>query len=446
MARRKHATALAIATVLAVGIAPAALGGASAFAATGPDAGPTARASTSTGAPDAGAAALASTGTVQQQGGPLVVASGEEGAVTTRVEVYVSQRIQGKVRARLLLPTQPNGAGDEDPAQYRPVTSSCAVNGGAFQDCPWDSPQNAAPLPDTDMAWKLTYDIRVDASHDAQYLGDVTATLEVLDENGNVTDRGPVAFRFVKGTPEAYLRTTVLARDKAGVLWQYPSGGRADQPLRARKRIGGGWNVYTAVASLNSRTAAGYGDLVALDRSGVLWYYEGSDNPDAPFKPRQKVATGWERYTALTSYGHGIVARDKDGVLWRFNVGGANAPVPLFESRTRIGGGWNVYDAIVAPPGGYDAAARDRAGVLWSYGAGYPVYKPRTRIGGGWNAYDALAWTGNLDGVSRDDLVARDKKGDLWLYQGAYDRDGSLLPTGTPRRIGWGWGIYDMIL
>ncbi|MEU6625265.1 hypothetical protein ABZ926_31565 [Streptomyces litmocidini] len=434
MARRKQATVLAIAAALAVGIAPSALGGASAVAATGPG---------------AGAAALASTGTVQQQGGPLVVAAGEEGAVTTRVEVYLSRYIQGKVRARLLLPTPPYDAGDEDLSdQYGSVTSTCAVNGGAFQPCSWDQPQYVTALPDADMNWKLTYDIRIDASSGAERFGDLTATLELFDENGLVTDRGPVAFRFVKGTPEANLRTTVLARDKSGVLWQYPSGGRTDQPLRARKRIGGGWNAYTAITSVSWRNAAGHGDLVALDRSGTLWYYEGSNNPDAPFKPRQKVATGWERYTALASYGHGLVARDRDGVLWRFNRGGASAPVPLFESRTRIGGGWNTYDTIAAPPSGYNAAARDRAGVLWAYGSGYPTYKPRIRVGGGWNTYDALAWTENLDGArSSADFIARDKAtGYLWLYQGFYNQDSVLVPVGPRTKIGWGWGIYDMII
>ncbi|MEE1814950.1 hypothetical protein PUR59_07985 [Streptomyces sp. SP18ES09] len=86
----------------------------------------------------------------------------------------------------------------------------------------------------------------------------------------------------VPDEPEPRLRTTILARDKAGVLWQYETSGRADQPLKARERIGGGWNVYTSLTSLGSRTAAGEGDLVARDRSGVLWYYEGSGTPTPP--------------------------------------------------------------------------------------------------------------------------------------------------------------------
>ncbi|WP_225803276.1 hypothetical protein [Streptomyces sp. NK15101] len=72
--------ALAIATALAVGVAPAALGGATAVA-----------------APAAVAGATAETGTVVQEGGPLVVPSGEEGAVTTRVTVTLPAGHAGPV-------------------------------------------------------------------------------------------------------------------------------------------------------------------------------------------------------------------------------------------------------------------------------------------------------------------------------------------------------------
>ncbi|MEU2115133.1 hypothetical protein ABZ567_05665 [Streptomyces sp. NPDC016459] len=425
--------AVVIATALVVGVAPASLGGATALAA------PT----------HVTGAAGASAGTVVQEGGPLVVPSGEEGPVTTRVKVAQYGATSERLQARLLLPSIEYAAGDEDHSFDTTITATCAVNGGAFQPCPWGSGDwgSVAVLPTTTTVNDLTYDIRLDASSSARKYGTVTATLEALSEEGVVHARGPVSFTFVQGTPEAYLRTTVLARDKAGVLWQYPSSGHADKPLRGRKRIGGGWNVYTSLTTLTHRTAAGEGDLVVRDKDGVLWYYEGSGNPDAPFKPRVRIGGGWNTYTAITGRGRGVVARDKDGVLWQYAPTYRNDSV-IFYPRRMVGGGWNAYTAITGRGAGYNAVARDTSGVLWSYGYGYAPsggpYGPRVKVGGGWNAYNALAWTQKLGGESYDELLARDGNGYLWLYQTVY-RDDVSIPT-TRKQIGWGWGIYDAIL
>lgn len=408
---------------------------------------------TATPAPPATTAATAATGavgSVVQEGGPLVVTSGEEGAVTARVKVALSHYTGGTMSARLLLPTLVLGAGDEGPA-YVTVTSTCAVNGGAFQPCSWDSASNVAPLPEVDTqpgySTVLTYDIRVDAGSHAALLGTVAATLEVADEDGRVTDRGPVSFQFVKGTPEAWLRTTVLARDTSGVLWQYESSGRPDKPaLRARTRIGGGWNIYTAVVPVTSRTAAGEGALMARDKDGVLWYYEASGNTAAPFKPRVRVGGGWNIYTALTGYATGLLARDKDGGLWRYPFHSSGDPAHVLDTRRSMGGGWNIYTAIAGQPQGYNPVARDKNGVLWAYTTGnwsYWGFEPRTRVGAGWNIYNTLTWTAALTGAGNN-LIARDTTGKLWAYDTAYRGD-NLIPT-TRKQIGYGWGIYNMIL
>ncbi|MFJ4873327.1 hypothetical protein [Streptomyces sp. NPDC088757] len=367
--------------------------------------------------------------------------------MTARVKVALSHYTGGKMRARLLLPTRPHEAGNELPS-YAYVASTCAVDGGAFQPCSWDSPHNVAPLPEVDTragySTTLTYDIRVDAGSYAAGLGIVTATLEVVDEAGKVTDRGPVSFQFVKGTPEAQLRTTVLARDTSGVLWQYETSGRADKPLKARTRIGGGWNIYTAIVPVTSRDAAGRGDLVARDKDGVLWYYEGSGNKAAPFKPRARVGGGWNRYTALTSYGIGLLARDKNGTLWRYSFTGASDPAYIFEGPINMGGGWNIYDTIVGGTQSHNPVARDKDGVLWAYASKFPGFTPRTRVGGGWNAYNSLAWTGNLTG-SGANLIARDTSGKLWAYDSVH-RGSHLVPVSARKQIGYGWDIYNTIL
>ncbi|WP_411107992.1 hypothetical protein [Streptomyces sp. c-19] len=426
--------ALTIATVLAVGVAPAVLGG------------------TATAAVplSAGAATASTTGTVVQEGGPLVVPSGEEGAVTTRITVTLPAGHTGPVKARLLLPTPTWELPDFDTPAYEPVTPTCSVNGGAFWSCPWDSPGNEVRFAAVEAATTVTYDVRVDADSRAAVMGNLTATFEVTDGAGTVIGSGPVTFQFVKGTPENYRRTTVLARDKAGVLWQYPSSGRDDKPLRARQRIGGGWNIYTSITSLTYRTAAGEGDLVARDMAGVLWYYQGSGDPAAPFKPRVRVGGGWNTYTAITGRNGGLVARDRDGVLWDYWPTHAENSSEIFAPRRRVGGGWNQYTALAGQGSGYNAVARDVSGVLWSYGNalenGTGPYSPRGRVGGGWNAYNTIAWAQDLNGTGHaDDLLARDKTGHLWLYE-TVDTNTGRVPLPTRKEIGWGWDIYDAIL
>ncbi|WP_435972094.1 hypothetical protein [Streptomyces sp. Qhu_M48] len=71
----------------------------------------------------------------------------------------------------------------------------------------------------------------------------------MTDEAGKVTDRGPVSFRFVRGTPEAYLRTTLLARDTSGKLWAYDSVYRDSRliPVWTRQQIGHGWGICNAI-------------------------------------------------------------------------------------------------------------------------------------------------------------------------------------------------------
>ncbi|MFD7960375.1 hypothetical protein ACFV5J_06125 [Streptomyces zaomyceticus] len=432
--------AVAIVVALAAGVAPAAPAGATAGAATPP--------------PTAGATAgeTTETGTVVQEGGPLVVPSGEE-VVTTRVTVTLPEGASGPVKARLLLPLTWEFAGDAWDF-HEDVKATCSVDGGAFQPCDWLQPAEGAnhgpyvaTLPAVEAATTHTYDIRIESGIGARRYGDVHGTLEVGAGGAPDLASGPVVFRFARNTPAAPLRTTVLARDKAGVLWQYESTGLHEKPLKSRARIGGGWNAYTSITSVGERTAAGEGDLVARDKAGVLWFYEGSGNPAAPFKPRVRVGGGWNAYTAISSRGwNGLMARDKAGVLWYYPPS-SGSPLAPFRPREAVDGNWNAYSTLVGRTLGGGIVARDTAGVLWSHREAWQNvgFMSRTRLGGGWNAYDRITYARNLAGSKRGDYLARDKAGHLWFYEGL-QRDGNLVPSPTRREIGWGWGIYDMIL
>ncbi|WP_274912750.1 VCBS repeat-containing protein [Streptomyces sp. WZ-12] len=143
------------------------------------------------------------------------------------------------------------------------------------------------------------------------------------------------------------------------------------------KRIGGGWNIYDRIMSPGNLAGQKQSDILARDKSGVLWMYMAYE--DGTLTGRYKVGGGWGQYTDIAGVG------DLDG------------------------------------DGYTDIVAKDRAGVLWLYKGNGRVgdgFQDRTRIGGGWNAYDHLVSVGDLDRDGRSDLLARDKTGALWLYKG----------------------------
>ncbi|MFF3602848.1 FG-GAP repeat domain-containing protein [Streptomyces sp. NPDC002463] len=196
---------------------------------------------------------------------------------------------------------------------------------------------------------------------------------------------------------------------------------------------GGGWNTYDRIVAPGNLAGSAYADLLGRDRTGVLWYYRGTGQALAP---RTKVGGGWQIYDKLTAgsdlTGDGrpdLLATDKSGVLWLYRATG-NEQAP-FAPRTKIGGGWGVYNQLTATgnlaggPAG-DLVARDNAGVLWLYlGKGDGTFAPRTRVSAGWNQYTDLVGIGDADKDGRADLIAVNHKGTtddiVEIYRGTGD-------------------------
>ncbi|WP_328946933.1 VCBS repeat-containing protein [Streptomyces sp. NBC_00250] len=188
------------------------------------------------------------------------------------------------------------------------------------------------------------------------------------------------------------------------------------------------------------------GDLHSYDTRQVLFDPGYGYQWDGTYRGR-----GWNAYDRILATGNldstphsDLVARDRTGVLWFYsNEGGTLA------KRTSIGGGWNAYDELAAGSdltgdGRPDLVATDRSGVLWLYKATGSANKPftaRKRIGGGWDAYNNVTAPGNLGGGTTGDLLARDKDGVLWLYLGK--GDGTFAPR---TKIGAGWGRMEHLV
>ncbi|MGW6883584.1 FG-GAP repeat domain-containing protein [Streptomyces goshikiensis] len=293
----------------------------------------------------------------------------------------------------------------------------------------------------------------------------------VVDTTSNIYTSGPsqrakTSFSTGSGAPRRlhYL----LARDGGGQLFRYWGDGE-DSLAGDRALIGGGWNTYDQLTKLTSVTeylsyrsdtpasvVAGTGEVVGRDASGVLWHYRRQFGAQSGFADRTRVGGGWDIYDQLIGAGDiyrdgkpDLLARDKAGVLWLYK--GTGNPGSPFQDRVRVGGGWNVYDQLIGSAdvtgdGRPDLLARDKAGVLWLYkGNDNPTvpFEDRTRIAGGWNVYDQFSLVGDITGDNRADLVARDAAGVLWLYKGNGKQP---VPFDDRTRVGSGWNTYGQLL
>ncbi|MEU7006045.1 N-acetylmuramoyl-L-alanine amidase [Streptomyces sp. NPDC046332] len=251
-------------------------------------------------------------------------------------------------------------------------------------------------------------------------------------------------------------RYNLLARDASGVLYQYQGTGSATAPFLTRYRVGSGWNMFNAITPMTALRADGTGDMVARDASGVLWYYQGTGNPSAPFKARLRTGGGWQIYDRILGARDlsgdsvpDLIAREKSGVLWFYK--GTGNPASPFAARVKVGGGWQTYNQLVSTgdlnaDGKADLVARDSAGNLWFYkgtGSATAPYAARTMVGSGWQTYNQLVGPSDLNADGKVDLVGRDGSGTLWFYKGT---GSATAPFAARTKVGSGWQIYNLIL
>ncbi|WP_225799124.1 VCBS repeat-containing protein [Streptomyces sp. NK15101] len=264
-----------------------------------------------------------------------------------------------------------------------------------------------------------------------------TASAAVQKPSGNAS-----AFA-AESTSDAQVNA-LYGVDSRGDMYGYAPNGEGG--LDARVYTGYGWSnakFITQVDQDHDGSADGIWDVT----SGRLSYMAYGGDPIA-------IGSGWSIYNKVLSAGQlgggtadDLLARDSYGVLWLY-LGYGNGKV---TTRYRVGGGWQAYSQIagkgdLSGDGKDDIVARDSAGVLWLYkgtGSYTAPFAARTKIGGGWNAYNALVSTGDIDLDGITDLVARESNGALWLYKGTAN---GTVPFKPRVKIGTsGWNTYRLM-
>ncbi|MEU2245998.1 FG-GAP-like repeat-containing protein [Streptomyces sp. NPDC019224] len=288
--------------------------------------------------------------------------------------------------------------------------------------------------------------------------GSYTWTLTAAPADGQ---GAPLATSGTVGlTGGAAVARDFVGNDGFGDLLAFTSAGTADWRAgtgtgtgRVEDKVSGtGWtgdDTVTAAVPFEDVSGDRCNDVLVRTKAGELRAYRpGCGAALEPTTPYTKIGTGWNMFDALTSPGDmsgdgraDLLARTPTGDLY-FYRGKGNG---LFEPRVKIGYGWQKY--LLAGMGDMDGdgkgdlLARDRAGDVWRYPAtGEGTLGTRVKVGYGWTMYDTMVGSGDLNGDGRADLLARDTSGVLWSYRG--DGKGALAAR---TKVGGSWQMYTYL-
>ncbi|MGQ4388534.1 FG-GAP repeat domain-containing protein [Streptomyces sp. SAS_270] len=148
--------------------------------------------------------------------------------------------------------------------------------------------------------------------------------------------------------------------------------------------------------------------------------------PDSAYK---RLSQDWSGYDTLLAAGDqtgdgrpDLLARDAaTGNIYLYAHNGTDG----FKARVKIRSAWTGYKRVIGAgdlngDGFGDVLALDRSGELWRYnGTGTGTLKDRVRVFSDWGgSYKDVIGAGDLNGDGKNDLVSRDTSDNLWLNAG----------------------------
>lgn len=279
----------------------------------------------------------------------------------------------------------------------------------------------------------------------------------------------------------------LYARTPAGDLYYYAGSGNAASPYKARVKAGYGFDTYNQLVATDDATGDGLGDLMARTPGGTLYAYDSTGY--GTFLKRTEIGTGWNVVSYFPGQGgnpdfgkNELMARTKGGTLYWYyamNNGklstrvqasdsggwaGSSINFPssldndgyadllatysgtLYVEGSAISSGWGGYNTLVGPgdlsgDGKGDLLARTKAGDLYLYrgnGSG-TGFSAKIKAGYGYSTYNKIVGAGDLSGDGLNDMVARDTKGNLYLYKGT---GSATKPFKARVKIGTGYNTY----
>ncbi|MGW0702161.1 FG-GAP-like repeat-containing protein [Streptomyces sp. NPDC002867] len=191
----------------------------------------------------------------------------------------------------------------------------------------------------------------------------------------------------------------VLVRQASELRVYRPGCGKVVSPSSPYTVIGSGWSQYDVLTSPGDINGDGYQDVIARQTTtGDMYFYAGT--ADHRFKGRVKIGTNWKTYAKITGAGDlngdgrgDLLGVDKAGVLWRY-YGTATGGV---TTRVKLASGWGAYTSVVGigdvtGDGKPDVVARTSDGKLFRFsGTGNGTLAARVQIGNsGWAAFKGL--------------------------------------------------------
>lgn len=174
------------------------------------------------------------------------------------------------------------------------------------------------------------------------------------------------------------------------------------------------------------------------------------------YKLQYSTSSTFTTFTNLTVTGlTKTISGLKSNTTYYFRVAPTTSPTGTWKTASvaipawtpvLMGTGWDSYGLIVSGDLNKDGkrdvdAVTLGSGVLYMYpgdGTGYVSSSARVQIGTGWSIYDNISGAGDWNEDGREDILAIDASGVLWLYKA--NATWSSNPYGTRVQIGVGWG------